>query len=183
MNVVYRGLQNPITISMPGIADNKVKGTAPGMRKVKGLGKYMLLPGKGREVTIRVTGVLPSGEAVTSNQRFRIKDIPAPMAAVRGSQWGTIKMPKSSLQKVTVGAILPDFVFDLKINVSGFSFKVPGRPTVEVKGRKLNAAAIRALGKARAGDIVNIFNVKASLVGSKGYYLKKVGPLNVQITN
>ena len=183
MNVVYRGVQNPITISMPGIPDNQITASAAGLRKATGLGKYMMSPGKGREVSIRVTGKLPTGEPVTSSQTFRIKDIPAPMAAVRGSEWGTIKMPKTSVQKVTVGAILPDFVFDLKINVSGFSIKVPGRPTVEVKGRKLNAAAIRALGSARPGDMVSIFDVKSSLAGNSGYYLKKVGPLNITITN
>lgn len=183
MNVVYRGVQNPITISMPGVPDNAIKASAAGMRKVKGIGKYMISPGKGREVNINVTGKLPTGESVTSNQKFRIKDIPAPMTAVRGSQWGTIKMPKTSLQKVRVGAILPDFVFDLKINVSGFSIKVPGRPTVKVNGTRLNAAAIRALGKARAGDMISIFDVKASLAGNSGYYLKKVGPLNITITN
>jgi len=183
MNVVYRGVANPITISMPGIPDNQISASAAGLRKATGLGKYMMNPGKGREVNIRVTGKLPTGEPVTSSQTFRIKDIPAPMTAVRGTEWGTIKMPKTSVQKVTVGAILPDFVFDLKINVSGFSFKVPGRPTVEVKGTKLNAAAIRALGSARPGDMVSIFDVKASLSGNSGYYLKKVGPLNITITN
>jgi gliding motility-associated protein GldM len=183
MNVVYRGVQNPITISMPGVPDNAIKANAPGLRKSKGVGKYMMSPGKGREVYINVTGKLPTGETVTSKQKFRIKDIPAPMAAVRGGQYGQIKMPKSSLQKVKVGAILPDFVFDLKINVSGFSFRVPGRPTVKVNGTRLNAAAIRALARARSGDIVTIFDVKASLAGNSGYYLKKVAPLNVQLTN
>jgi len=183
MNVVYRGVQNPITISMPGVRDSDIKASAAGMRKVSGVGKYMISPGKGREVNISVTGKLPTGESVTSNQKFRIRDIPAPSAAVRGSQWGMIKMPKSSVQKVRVSAILPDFVFDLKINVSGFSIKVPGRPTVKVNGTKLNAAAIRALGKARPGDVISIFDLKASLSGNSGYYLKKVGPLMITITN
>jgi len=183
MNVVYRGVQNPITISMPGVRDSDIKANAAGLRKVSGVGKYMMSPGKGREVFINVTGKLPTGESVTSKQKFRIKDIPAPSAAVRGSQWGMIKMPKSSVQKVRVSAILPDFVFDLKINVSGFSIKIPGKPTVKVKGTRLNAAAIRALGKAKSGDVISIFDVKASLSGNSGYYLKKVGPLMITITN
>ena len=31
MNVVYRGVSNPITISIPGIPDNNVSATAPGL--------------------------------------------------------------------------------------------------------------------------------------------------------
>ncbi len=180
MNVVYRGVQNPITISMPGVPDNAVKASAAGLRKVSGIGKYMMSPGKGREVNINVSAKLPDGTPVTSSQKFRIKDIPAPAATAR-NEYGVIKMPKTTLQKVTIGAMIPDFVFDLKLNISGFSVKVPGSPTVKVKGRKFNAAAIRALGKARKGDIVTIFDVKASLQGNSGYYLKKVNPLSIQI--
>ena len=31
MNVVYRGVDNPMTISIPGIPDNKVRASAPGL--------------------------------------------------------------------------------------------------------------------------------------------------------
>lgn len=182
MNVVYRGVQNPITVSMPGIPDNALKVNAPGLKKSKGLGKYLMSPGKGREVKINVVGTLPGGQKVTSAQTFRIKDIPAPMAAVRG-EYGQIKMPKSTLQKATISSMLPDFVFDLKINTSGFSVKVPGQPTVIVKGNKFNAAAIRVLNKARRGDFVVIFDIKQKLQGNSGYYLKNAAAVMVEITN
>ncbi len=182
MNVVYRGVQNPMTISVPGVADNVVQATAPGLKKVKGIGKYMMSPGKGREVKIVVNAKLPDGTPISSSQLFRIKDIPAPVAAVRG-EYGMIKMPKSTLQKATISALLPDFVFDLKINTTGFSVKVPGQPTVIVKGKKFNAAAIRVLNKARRGDVVVIFQIKQKLVGNSGYYLKNASPVNVEITN
>lgn len=182
MNVVYRGVQNPITISMPGVPDNAISANAPGLRKVSGLGKYMMSPGKGKQVSINVSGKLPTGETVNTKKTFRIKDIPAPMATARG-EWGRIKMPKTTLSKVTIGASLPDFVFDLKLKVSGFSIKVPGKPTVEVRGTKLNAAAIRALNSARPGEDVSIFDVRASIAGNSSYLLKKVGPLVIEITN
>ncbi len=182
MNVVYRGVQNPITVSVPGVADNAVKASAPGLKKVKGIGKYEMAPGKGREVKITVSAKLPDGTPITSSQMFRIKDIPAPVAAARG-EYGMIKMPKSTLQKATISSILPDFVFDLKISTSGFSVKVPGQPTVIVKGNKFDAAAIRVLNKARRGDVVIIFDVKQKLVGNSGYYLKNASPVNVEITN
>ncbi len=179
MNVVYRGVANPITVSVPGVADNAVKASAPGLKKVKGVGKYSMSPGKGREVKITVSA---DGTPITSNKIFRIKDIPAPSAAVRG-EYGMIKMPKSTLQKATISSVLPDFVFDLKINTTGFSVKVPGQPTVIVKGNKFNAAAIRVLQRARKGDVVIIFDIKQKLVGNSGYYLKNASPVNVEITN
>ncbi len=182
MNVVYRGVLNPITVSMPGIPDNALKVNAPGLKKAKGLGKYTMSPGKGREVKINVTGILPGGQKVTSAQTFRIKDIPAPMAAVRG-EFGMIKMPRSTLQKATISSVLPDFVFDLTINITGFSVKVPRQPTVIVRGKKFDAAAIRVLNKARRGDVVIIFDIKQKLQGNSGYYLKNASPVNIEITN
>lgn len=182
MNVVYRGVQNPITVSVPGVADNAVKASAPGLKKVKGIGKYEMAPGKGREVKITVSAKLPDGTPISSSQMFRIKDIPAPVAAVRGEH-GMIKMPKSTLQKATISSMLPDFVFDLKINTTGFSVKVPGQPTVIVRGNKFDASAIRVLNKARKGDVVIIFDIKQKLVGNSGYYLKNASPVNVEITN
>jgi gliding motility-associated protein GldM len=182
MNVVYRGVENPITVSVPGVADNAVKATAPGLRKVTGIGKYSMAPGKGREVKINVSAKLPDGTPITSSQVFRIKDIPAPVAAVRG-EYGMIKMPKSTLQKATISSLLPDFVFDLKISTTGFSVKVPGQPTVIVKGDKFDASAIRVLNRARKGDVVIIFDIKQKLVGNSGYYLKNASPVNVEITN
>ncbi len=182
MNVVYRGVQNPITVSVPGVADNAVKASAPGLKKIKGIGKYAMSPGKGREVKITVSAKLPDGTPISSSQMFRIKDIPAPVAAVRG-EYGMIKMPKSTLQKATISSMLPDFVFDLKINTTGFSVKVPGQPTVIVRGNKFDASAIRVLNKARKGDVVIIFDIKQKLVGNSGYYLKNASPVNVEITN
>ena len=36
MNVVYRGVDNPITISIPGIIDSKVRASAPGLKRLRG---------------------------------------------------------------------------------------------------------------------------------------------------
>ena len=49
------------------------------------------------------------------------------------------------LKSQVVGAALQDFDFDLKLNVTGFSFKVSGQPTIKVNGRKLNSQASGAL--------------------------------------
>src|SRR5690554_782269 len=74
MNVVYRGVSNPITISIPGIPDNNVSASAAGLQKVSG-SKYAMNPGTGRTVTISASGTLPDGQRVSSSSEFRIKDI------------------------------------------------------------------------------------------------------------
>ena len=180
MNVVYRGLQNPLTISIPGVPANLVKASAPGLRQVKG-SSYMISPKAGDKVTISVTGKLPDGKPIKTPKTFRVKDIPAAMGSVRG-QYGTVRMPKSGLVNTPVGAGLPDFLFDLNLQVTSFKVKVPGQLAIIVKGTKFNAAAKKALSKARRGDMINIFDIKAE-IKNNSYKLKKVLPVNIELTN
>ena len=78
MNVVYIGVENPLTISIPGIPDNKVRASATGLRRTRG-SKHILTPsGGGREVIIRASGTLPDGQVVSSQSKFRVKGLPNP---------------------------------------------------------------------------------------------------------
>lgn len=180
MNVVYKGLSNPLTISIPGVPGNKVTASAPGLSRVKG-NSYTIRPQGSGKVTIRVSGTLPNGSKISSSKEFRIKDIPPASGKVRG-QYGTVSMPKSSLAGVTVGAGLPGFLFDLTVNVSGFTVKVPGQVAVKVSGTRMNARAKQAISKARRGDQVTIFDIKGSVSGSS-YGINKVLPVIIRITN
>uniref|UniRef100_UPI0030DCFA1B type IX secretion system motor protein PorM/GldM n=1 Tax=Maribacter arcticus TaxID=561365 RepID=UPI0030DCFA1B len=159
MNVVYRGVANPMSISIPGIANNKVNASAPGLKSIGG-SKYIMNPGTGRTVTIKASGTLPDGEPVGSSLEFRIKDIPRPEGSV-SKQTGSIKLPKRNVEIATIGAGLEDFDFDLNLAVSGFKFKVPGQPTVTVRGNKMDGKAKSALERAKRGDIVQIFDIEA----------------------
>ena len=181
MNVVYRGVANPMTISIPGIPDNKVSAAAAGLRKVSG-SKYIMNPGTGRTVTINASGVLPDGQKISTPATFRIKDIPRPAGTVRGEA-GSAKMPRRNLEISTIGSMLEDFDFDLNLAVSGFKFKVPGQPTVNVNGNKLDSRAKSALKRAKRGDAVQIFDIKAYITNNKSYKLKKVSPVVVELTN
>ena len=182
MNVVYRGVTNPMTISFAGVPDNKVSASAPGLSKGSGIGKYNMRPGSGREVTINVTGTLPDGQRVSDRATFRIKDIPKPTGTIRGED-GSVKMQRGSLEISTIGAKLDDFDFDLPLTVSGFKFKVPGQPTMTVGGSKLNSRAKAALRKAKRGSNVQIFDIQAKIKGNSTYKLKKVSPVIIELTN
>ncbi len=181
MNVVYRGVKNPMTISMPGVSS--IYASASGLSKVSA-GKYTMDPTslKQREVTISVTGKLSNGEKVSDSKKFRIKDIPRPVGTVRGED-GSVKMSKSSLAITTVGASLPDFDFNLKLNVTGFKIKVPGQPTVRVSGNKMDSRASSAIKRAKRGQSVQIFDINAKLASGGSYRVKKVSPVIIELTN
>jgi gliding motility-associated protein GldM len=162
MNVVYRGVPNPISISVPGIASNKVNASAPGMSKV-GDGKFMLKPGSGSEVKINVNATMPDGKTMSSAQVFRIKGLPAPTGKVGGSEKN--KGPKSNLEVCSVTAVMEDFDFPVNVNVTQFNIKVPGQPTIVVNGNKMDSRAKSAISKAQKGDVVVISEIKASFQG------------------
>ena len=178
MNVVYRGVTNPMTISFAGISDDKVTASAPGLTKGSKTGQYNMNPGQGREVTINVTGKLPDGQTVADKKTFRIKDIPAPQGKIRGED--AAKGQKNSLEISSVTAVLEDFDFELGIDVTGFNIKVPGQPTIVVSGNKMDNRAKAAISKASRGDIVIINEIKTKLRGSS-IMLKKTAPCTFEI--
>jgi len=177
MNVVYRGVPNPISISVPGIASNKVNASAPGMSKV-GDGKFMLKPGSGSEVKINVSATMPDGKTMSSAQVFRIKGLPAPTGKVGGSEKNS--GPKNNLEVCTVTATMEDFDFPVNVNVTQFNIRVPGQPTIVVSGNKMDSRARAAIAKASRGDIVIISEIKASFQGID-QVAKRVSPCTYEI--
>lgn len=180
MNVVYRGVVNPMTISFAGISADKVSASAPGLSSAGGPGSYSMRPGAGTEVVINVTGTLPDNSKVSDRKTFRIKGIPGPSGTIRG-EMGVVKGPKSSLEISTIGAKLVDFDFEVGLDVVGFNFKVTGQPTVVVPGNRLNAQCKSVLSRVGRGDQVTISEIKTKLVGAGSYLLPRTAPVIYEI--
>ena len=180
MNVVYRGVVNPMTISFAGISADKVTASAPGLSPAGAPGSYSMRPGTGTEVVINVVGKLPDNSTVTDRKTYRIKGIPGPTGTIRG-EMGVVKGPKSSLEISTIGAKLVDFDFEVGLDVVGFNFKVTGQPTLVVAGNKLNAQCKSALSKVGRGDQVTISEIKTKLVGAGSYLLPRTAPVIYEI--
>ena len=179
MNVVYRGVINPITVSFAGVSDNNVSASAPGMSKGSGVGKYNLSPGQGTELKINVNAKLPDGKTVSDAKTFRIKNIPGPVGTI-GGDMGNMKGAKSRLQVSQIGAKLPDFDFEVGLQVVGFTLKVPGQAAVVVSGDRVNAQCASALARCTRGDQVTIFDIKTKVVGSS-IVLPRTSPLIYEI--
>jgi gliding motility-associated protein GldM len=172
MNVVYRGLPNPMTISFAGISDDKVKANAPGLSPAAGTGKYNLNPGSGTEVLVSVSASLPDGKTVSDKKIFRIKNIPSPLGAIGGTT-GVTQGAKSRLEVSQVSAKLEDFLYDLDFQVTRFSFKVPGQAAIIVNGDRVNAQCKAALARATKGDQISIFDIKYRISGTTANLVTK----------
>ena len=179
MNVVYRGVANPMTISFAGVPDNKVSASATGLKRAGKAGKYTMVPTSGREVTISVSATLDDGSKASDKKTFRIKDIPAPLGQMAGQE-GAFKLPRRNVEIGKVKAVLKDFDFELPLTVTGFKFKVPGQPSVTCSGSKLSGQAKAALRKAKRGASVQIFDIKSKSSGPK---IKPAAPIIIELSN
>jgi gliding motility-associated protein GldM len=179
MNVVYRGVTNPMTISFAGISADKVSASAAGLTSAGKPGSYKMNPGSGTEVSINVTGTLPDNSKVSDKKIFRIKSIPAPTGCI-GGEYGVVKGAKSRLEVSQISAKMLDFDFEVKLKVTGFSLKVAGQATVVVSGDRVNAQCKAALAKAGRGDQVTISDIKTKLEGSD-ILLSRTAPVIYEI--
>ena len=180
MNVVYRGVVNPMTISMPGVPDNQVNASAPGLSK-KGGSNYIMKPNAGSaEVTIVVTGTF-EGQKFTSSKKFRIKDIPKPEGAILRTT-GAVKLAKQNILVGELSVAFNDFDFDLTTKVNSFRILVPGQPSVVVNGSRVSAspAAAAAVNRAKKGDVIQISEIRYSVSGYSGTP-KPATPISIEV--
>ncbi|RRJ93126.1 gliding motility protein GldM [Paenimyroides tangerinum] len=165
MNVVYIGLDNPISVSFAGVSNDKVNVTSSigGLRKV-GEGKYVLKPTAGREVTITASGTLPDGKVVSDKQLFRVKPIPAGRGTIRGEY--AAKGPVENMLKSTISARMEDFDFEVNISVTECIVVFPRIGSTKLSGGRWNDEAIRMAERLKPGDVVRITGIKTKLTGA-----------------
>lgn len=178
MNVLYRGVENPISASMLGVDNSTVTLTASGASISGGKGKWIVRPGAGNIVNITISGKQPNGKAVSETFPFRVKSVPAPQGQIRNQN--VVSMPASSIANQVVSCAIPDFDFPVSFQVTGFSFKVPGKAATYVSGNSMKS--VEALTKnLRAGDICYVFGIQATATGLGGQMLKNISPIVINV--
>jgi len=123
MNVFYVGVKNPISISAPGIPNDKV---VPSISKGKltrnANGTWEVeVPAGETKTTISASANIDGKSLMLGSSEFRIKRVPDPVAMIAGKLEGAID--KNSL--LAAGAIIPtmrDFDFELYFEVTSFTF-------------------------------------------------------------
>jgi gliding motility-associated protein GldM len=128
MNVVYIGVDNPMTVSAAGVSptDLLVNVTGCGATKTGGAGgKFILKATSPGTMNVSVSaktkeGTKPQGKPIP----FRVKKIPDPTPKLGGKLCqGITEIPKVQLASIGgVGAEVPGFDFDVKFPVVSFVF-------------------------------------------------------------
>lgn len=164
MNVFYRGVPNPIDVSVPGFSpeDLQVSGSGVSIKKIKP-GKYevTVLKNAKKSTTIAVKA---DGKTVGKPIEFRIDRIPPPNAFIGGKNQG--KMSKAKLASAQgVACKLTNFPFDLKYKVSSFDIRLQvgqfPKTFVFKNTNKFNEDIRDKIRKLKTGSTVSFQNIKA----------------------
>ena len=174
MNVFYKGLENPVDISVSGVASQNLTMTISGggFRVVpvkKEMGQYEVVPNprsKDRTVNITVTsnvnGVKNSYPAI----EYRLKTVPKPIPYFN-NETGSVDMKKSKLLTGKfITAKLDDFLFELRYRVKSFEMfvSVGGKSAVyTAKGNKLTGEMKSVLRTMKPGQTAIFQKVVAQM--------------------
>lgn len=175
MNVVYRGVSNPLTATING-ADSPISMKASTGSLSGSNGKYTFRASGGNKVIFTASAKTSTGKVVTEKKEFRIKPVPPPQGQIRGKN--ALTVAKSSVKRLKVEAAIPDFEFPVSFTVTSFKIKVPGQKTVTVNGNSMGGAG-RVLDKVKAGDAVNIFDIKVKATGIDN--VRNVSPVVIDV--
>lgn len=184
MNVVYRGLPNPIDVSVAGFSASKIKATTTnGTLNQVGPGQYELKPGQAAVCKVSVSVETEGGTKQMGEPfEFRVKNIPKPEPFFAG-QTGSGTLPSGALRQQTdVKAILQDFDFEgVKYNVVEFTINVNkgGRITnLTSNSNKLTGQQKSLLSNLGRGDQMQVRNIWA--VGPDGQR-KNLAPIVLDV--
>lgn len=161
MNVLYVGVDNPLSSTVSGVQPSTISLSGPGVRSL-GNGKGTIRPSSVGNITLTVSGKTSEGKPVSKQQVFRVKGLPRPEAVSRGRS--VLSVPASSLSRLSIDARMPsDFGFDISVRVTGFTVKVPGKPSQTISGNSLESAS--SVKSAKPGTTVTVFDIKTAASG------------------
>jgi len=165
MNVLYIGVDNPVSIAASGGGDDKVQASIVGgggsLTKV-GPGKYIARVNSVTDdcrITVSVDGKVAGASA------FRVRTIPDPVGTVGGYASGDNVNAGAFKSQAGVGAYIKDFPFELKYTVTSFTITADNDEgdidEAPVTGNLFTGKAAQIVKNLKPGRLVTIDNIRA----------------------
>jgi gliding motility-associated protein GldM len=171
MNVLFIGVPNPVSISAPGIAKEKLRISVSNGSYTGKDGKYEITVTSPGDANITVSGELAPGKTqVLGSTLFRIKRIPDPMPQFAGKSSGTTSAANLKAQD-RLFAKLENFYFDIKFDVVRFTMVIlkPRQDAIIMNstGSELTPAMKSALNTITPGTKIVFGNILATGPGGQ----------------
>ncbi len=164
MQVLYAGIDNPITVSVPGVDSRNIKASIVEgqgtLTPTEGEGKYLVKPTPGgKKMVIGVDAVIDKGAQRMGQPTFQVKPIPDPIITVGGFSNGA----KVSRANLASGATVVARAGE------GFTFKIPkgsirvmslevfvGNKPFNMNGNSFEPDLLSAIKRANRGDKIYV---------------------------
>ena len=193
MNVLYAGIANPISISVPGVPMSAVQATMTNGTLTRNGDSWVAHPGKvGTESEISVSANIEGHTQQVGSMKFRVRKLPdpTPYLAIKDGNGNTVhykgspkRISKASLMESSgLGAAIDDDILNVSYSVVSFStvfFDQMGNAIPELsEGAKFSSRQKEQFRRLKPGKSFFISNVKAK--GPDGI-TRDISPMEVAL--
>jgi len=185
MNVLYIGVDNPMSISVPGVSNDKVKSSIEGAggtlkaNPAAGGGHYIANVTTVGKAVIKVSAEIGGKVMPMGSFEYRVKRVPDPVATIANNKSGTVN--KNLLMAGTLIPTLENFDFELFFKITSFKMTITGKGKdpmeFEATGNQLTQQMRDALSKGRAGDKVFFEFIKARMASGADQSTRSLSPM------
>jgi len=178
LNVLYRNVDNPLDIGVPGVDPARIRVSGPGITKIGGGWSADVTNVQGKEMTITVQVVDENNKVTqTQSKMFRIKGLPLAEGTVLKRSTGTFSAGVISSQAVEAG--YPDFPYDLTLKVTSFEVRVEGYPPQKINGNTFDATTKSRISSLKPGQSITIRNITAQT--ARGDKVTNIAPISLDV--
>jgi gliding motility-associated protein GldM len=183
MNVVYKGLDNPISVSVPGIPNEKLSVSATNATlTANGNGKYTMKVTGGDKVDVNVFATMENGERKSMGvMSFRVRKVPKPQSKFGEiTESGTMSKSAMAAQQGLI-AQYENFYFNITSKVKSFkmvAFTPNGAVELTSSSYMLTPEMKNLIQQMRKNSRVMFEDIQA--VGPGGV-VEKLSPITVKI--
>jgi gliding motility-associated protein GldM len=193
MNMLYAGYQNPISVSVPGVPNNKISlSMTNGTLTKKDGGNYVAVPSKvGEDVTFTVTAQNEGRQQEMGKFSFHVRKLPDPTGYLQytDSKGNTSRFKGGRISKQAImaaggiGAAIDDGLLDISFRVLGFQTRFMdnmGNVVPEVSNSaSFTANQLQRIRSLTRGKLFNISEIR--VVGPDGIERTLTSPVEVII--
>ena len=187
LNVLYRGIDNKFSISVPGVDAENISARVTGGTVQKAGGKYSIRVNQDGNINIVVFAKIDGKDLPMGGGSYRVKYLPDPKSYLRYTDGGGVTrlVQDASLSKrllkgdgvSLIASYGQDELIRANFNITSFTMlTIFG--SVNVNGSRFNAKQLSDIDKLVGGDILTLKNIKA--VGPDGK-VRSLGLIQIQI--
>lgn len=170
MNAIYRGYENKLAISVPGIPSDKLKISCDGANIQKQGSIYVCKPSpesKHNKITIGVSAEVDGKTQLIASSEFRVLTLPSPTAFlyIDGEPWlpGKKNVKKREIYEAPLIAQYEDGLLKADFQITGFTIVVNNKGslrTADSKNNKFTQDQKDLIANAKSGSTLYIQDIK-----------------------